>query len=74
MLNDNFHKMARLQQSQMCVYNMVTLNCIVENNFWVFNIGLIEIFIEQLKADSGNSAGCITLMVMEGESTIAGLC
>jgi hypothetical protein len=27
-----------------------------------------------LRAGSGNSAGCITLMLMEGEGTIAGLC
>ena len=58
----------------MCVYNMVTLNCIVENCFWVFNIDLIAILIEQLRADSGNSAGRITLMIMECEGTIAGLC
>jgi len=53
---------------------MVTLNCIVENYFWVFNVDLIEILIEQLRADSGNSAERITLMLMECEGTIAGLC
>ena len=41
-------------QNQMCVHNMVTLNCVVENSFSVFNLVLIEIIIEQLRADSGN--------------------
>ena len=58
----------------MWVYNMVTLNCIAENSFWVFKLDLIEIRIEQLRADRGNSAGCITLITMGGEGTIVGLC
>ena len=66
--------MARLLKSQMCIYNMITLNCIVGNSFRVFNLDLIEILIEQLRADSGNSARCITLITVEGESTTAGLC
>jgi len=75
MLNDNFHDNVKITtKPDVCVYNMVTLNCRVGNCFWVFNIDLIEMFIEQLRADSGNSAGCITVMVMEGEGTVAGLC
>jgi hypothetical protein len=69
-----FATIARVQQSQMCVYNMVTLNCIKENISWIFNRDLFEILIEQLRADSGNSAGYITLVTVEGESTTAGLC